>query len=629
MDQQIDVCDKYSKPRNANSPAHANTLPACNRLTRGVDEYVIPATTGDSLNLSVIQSFTKHTPYVLRTLRSAVPPNAYPSISSLNKLKTQITYHVAGNGAAGVFTNLDILVTPGSGAALQLILKTFAERDSPVIIAHPNYPGFAHDAHATTTMVKYVRCHNGDEKDLSYLEAALESVYTPAGGKADGFGAPIVYLSNPNLPIGYSMDQHTILHFKSLTRRWPSVVWIVDEAYAEWTFTENNYVDCANVIVVRTFSKAFAAAGIRVGYMMVNHSLSKHISKHMCTKAIPGVNIDTALAIMQDRQHYLTAAKSDLTRWAKWVRSVNQLAEHSTWFDPVTYSGKVPFIILPTKDAPYLCDVMEYHGIMVRDKTKDLGFGCVRICLADDDALAKVYSVLDGLCTSPEKIAHVKHWFVDIDKTIRESYGSPVPKSLVYCINSLAKRSNITFITDNRAGHDTVKRYMKAQDIRYTRIITPAKTAGITLTPSEQSEGYKILDDSVILVKFPRVSTRLMLAIKKTRHVQVIETDMWDDAEETHQHTATTASNLDAEVNRHACRGLKVPAVGSFLKLIPHDYKLGVFGKQTLNVNRPQGEVAIMVGDSNSDYLFARRNGMTFIKVRTPADTLAIMKSIT
>lgn len=603
-----------------------SNLPTCNLLTSMLDAYVIPATTGDNLNLSVIQSFTKHTPYVLRTLRSPVPPNAYPSISSLNKLKTQIAYHVGGGAGTSQLANIDILVTPGSGSALQLILKTFAERDSPVIIAHPNYPGFAHDAHATTTMVKYVRCHNGDEKDLQRLEDTLKdtSHHNPNNGRAGG--SPIVYLSNPNLPIGYSMDQQTIHYFKSLARRWPGVVWIVDEAYAEWTFTENNYVDCANIIVVRTFSKAFAAAGIRVGYMMVNKALSKDISKHMCTKAIPGVNIDTALAIMQDRQHYLEAAKSDLTRWAKWVQSVNQLAAHSTWFGTVTYSGTVPFIILPTKDAPYMCDVMTYHGIMVRDKTKDLGFGCVRICLADDEALARVYSVLDGLCTSPEKIAHVKHWFVDIDKTIRESYGSPVSKPLVYCINSLAKRSNITFITDNRAGHDTVKRYMKAQDILYTRIITPAKTAGITLTPSEQSEGYKILDDSVILVKFPRISTRLMLAIKKTRHVQVIETDMWDDAAETHQ-ASTTAS--DEAMDRRECKGLKVPAVGAFLKLIPHDYKLGVFGKQTLNVNRPRGEVAIMVGDSNSDYLFARRNGMTFIKVQTPADTLAIMKSIT
>jgi histidinol-phosphate aminotransferase len=89
--------------------------------------------------------------------------------------------------------------------------------------------------------------------------------------KANELDAKIIYLCNPNNPTGYTFSREQILKVLNSV----SALLILDEAYIEF-FGESS-VDLLkkypNLLVLRTFSKAFGLAGIRCGYALGNKDI--------------------------------------------------------------------------------------------------------------------------------------------------------------------------------------------------------------------------------------------------------------------------------------------------------------------------------------------------------------------
>jgi histidinol-phosphate aminotransferase len=87
----------------------------------------------------------------------------------------------------------------------------------------------------------------------------------------------LLYLCSPNNPTG---NQFKMDDIKNLTEEFPGIV-IVDEAYAEYAdYSIVPFVDKhENLIVLRTFSKAFGLAGLRLGYAVTNAGLAKTLAE--------------------------------------------------------------------------------------------------------------------------------------------------------------------------------------------------------------------------------------------------------------------------------------------------------------------------------------------------------------
>jgi histidinol-phosphate aminotransferase len=92
----------------------------------------------------------------------------------------------------------------------------------------------------------------------------------------------IIYLANPNNPTG---NIFTVKEFLEFIQKVPShVLIIMDEAYFEFAKDDPKYPDSMkyrldNVITLRTFSKAYGLAGIRVGYGFAHKTLIKNLMK--------------------------------------------------------------------------------------------------------------------------------------------------------------------------------------------------------------------------------------------------------------------------------------------------------------------------------------------------------------
>lgn len=171
--------------------------------------------------------------------------------------------------AISEYTGIDsegILVGNGSDELIQLTLLTFGGTDRSVIIHPPTFSMYQIAARLTDTAVTTVPLRNGIDLDTAQMLAA-----------ANAPEAHVVIVCNPNNPTGSLFDRNDILQ---IVRESGKIV-VVDEAYAEFSGETlipeiKNY---PNLIVMRTFSKAFGMAGLRLGYLLGQPDTIRLINK--------------------------------------------------------------------------------------------------------------------------------------------------------------------------------------------------------------------------------------------------------------------------------------------------------------------------------------------------------------
>jgi histidinol-phosphate aminotransferase len=161
---------------------------------------------------------------------------------------------IAGNGSESIMSN---------------IVRTFLCDDDEVLTADATFIGIRLLAQSRGIRYRTVRLNHW-RFDLSALADAI------------GEHTKIVYLANPNNPTGTIF---TRAEFDEFYRRVPErVLIILDEAYFEYAHHNPGYPDSMhyrydNVITLRTFSKAYGLAGLRIGYGFAHEDLVGHLLK--------------------------------------------------------------------------------------------------------------------------------------------------------------------------------------------------------------------------------------------------------------------------------------------------------------------------------------------------------------
>ena len=159
----------------------------------------------------------------------------------------------------GVTTD-QVLVTSGSTEVLSLLGQHVGLLEGEILTSWPSFLTMLRFGEACGAAVRKVPVADGLHIDLDALLAAIKETTT------------LVYVCNPNNPTSLEMDPEAL---KAFCRKVPSNVLIcVDEAYIEYTKlgAESSMVplikELPNLIVCRTFSKAYGLAGLRMGYAL-------------------------------------------------------------------------------------------------------------------------------------------------------------------------------------------------------------------------------------------------------------------------------------------------------------------------------------------------------------------------
>jgi histidinol-phosphate aminotransferase len=178
-----------------------------------------------------------------------------------------------------------ILCGNGSDDILTIATRTFVPAGGTLAYPDPTYslyPVLAKLEEAKTTTVDW-----GTEWSLP-LDELLET-------KADA-----IYLCNPNAPSGTFVTPSQIA---TLASKFDGLL-LVDEAYCD--FAEDNCLDLirefANVVISRTFSKAYSLAGMRFGYAIAQAEVIHEMMKVKDSYNVDAISVIAATAALQDQE---------------------------------------------------------------------------------------------------------------------------------------------------------------------------------------------------------------------------------------------------------------------------------------------------------------------------------------
>ena len=163
------------------------------------------------------------------------------------------------------FTESEISVGNGADEVLDLLMKVFVKKDSKVLVVEPTFPMYTY----------FTQLYGGREVTVllrSNFELDIDAIL-----KRIDRETPLLFICSPNNPTGNQFKEGDI---KKILQEFNGVV-VVDEAYVDFAkYTDIDWVrNFDNLVVLRTFSKAFGLAGLRFGYLVSNKSIVEYVKR--------------------------------------------------------------------------------------------------------------------------------------------------------------------------------------------------------------------------------------------------------------------------------------------------------------------------------------------------------------
>ena len=239
-----------------------------------------------------------------------------------------------------------VMMTNGSDQGIDLIFRTFTEKDDKVIIPSPSFAMFYQ---CVRIIGNRIITPSYDKNGSFPTQKVLQSIKK---------GVNLIVICNPNNPTGTAVRLEDIEKIVKKALKFNAIVY-VDEAYYEFCkITAASLIKkYPNLIITRTFSKAFGLASLRIGYVL---SSAENIAEMLKIRGPYDVNMPAVVAAK--------AALDDLKSLGKYVNEVmnkaKPLLEH--------YFKKNNIKFLPSS-ANFLLFKME-NPLMHSEKLKKLGF---------------------------------------------------------------------------------------------------------------------------------------------------------------------------------------------------------------------------------------------------------------
>ena len=271
----------------------------------------------------------------------------------------------------------ELLLTNGGDDALRVFFDTFVEPRSHILICEPTFPMYRYYAEIAGARVEALRYSRNMEFPLPVVLQALKK-------------KPLLFfLANPNNPTGTLVDKSAI---QKILRAATHTAVVLDEAYADFSG-----VTCVpwirrfpNLFVAKTFSKAAGLAGLRLGAV-----IAQTASLSLVRRAMPPFPVNTAalaasVAAIRERRTIKRYIRETI-RLRKWFAA--ELAKRSVRAFPSAGN----FLLADFGAAgPSFFRRCAQNGILLRERSKDLGPGFARITIGARSEMKTLLRILDG-----------------------------------------------------------------------------------------------------------------------------------------------------------------------------------------------------------------------------------------
>lgn len=245
----------------------------------------------------------------------------------------------------------NLVLGNGSDELIDVIIKTFVEDDESIITSDVTFLEYGIISQVNNKKIVSV--------PLRYFKYDLAAIKRKIDRKTK-----LIFISNPNNPTGTYVTKYEIEEFLNALPE--GVLLVLDEAYDIFIDVNDfpgslKYIKDKNVIILKTFSKAFGLAGLRIGYAIASRQLCLAMER---VRQPFNVNIlaqEAALASLDDKEFLAKTRKTIIDGKKYLYESLRKMG--------VAYVPSVAnFILIDTgKDGVGVFKDMLSQGVIVRD----------------------------------------------------------------------------------------------------------------------------------------------------------------------------------------------------------------------------------------------------------------------
>ena len=308
--------------------------------------------------------------------RSACRMNRYPDMAA-TELRERLADFLAVEPG-------EVSVGPGSVGVLQQILGATCGPGDQVIFAWRSFEAYPILVSLTGATPVPVPLNAGEGHDL---DAMLEAITDRTR---------VVMVCSPNNPTGVALEHGELARF--LDRVPPHVLVVIDEAYTEYLHAAQTLDALAlfrahnNVCVLRTFSKAYGLAGLRVGYVVAHPNLAEALRRVALPFGVSTLAQQAAIASLEAQEQLRERVAAVVSERRRLLAALGQAG----WDVP---DSQANFVWLRAGEElrQALVDAFDRSDVLVRAYAGD----GVRITLADPVTNDRVLEVLQDRSAFP------------------------------------------------------------------------------------------------------------------------------------------------------------------------------------------------------------------------------------
>ncbi len=267
----------------------------------------------------------------------------------------------------------EIVLGNGSSEIIEFLVKAFVTEGDEVITSHPSFLMYQ----------KFVQAQGGNNHivPLKDMQHDLSIIRTRISAKTR-----MIFLDNPNNPTGTAIVPVELYQFLSDIPE--TVIVVLDEAYVDFMAEElrvdvysliRNAEGRCPVVFLRTFSKIYGLAGLRIGFGMMAREIAACLHKVRQPFNINQMAQVGALAALADEDHY----RNTVFRTRK---GMEYLRAEITGLGCKSYPSHANFFLIDVVgDADALYDTMLRKGVIIRSMSAYGFHSLIRVTVGTDE----------------------------------------------------------------------------------------------------------------------------------------------------------------------------------------------------------------------------------------------------
>jgi histidinol-phosphate aminotransferase len=344
------------------------SFPAPRARVQAMKEYHPPLGCRDALRLDFNENTVACSPKVREVLCSI-------SAGSLTRYPEREPVEAIVAAFLGL-APAQVALTNGVDEAIHVLFEAFLEVGNELLLPVPTYTMY--EVYASATDARVVSVLAGD--DLKFPFERMLAAITPR--------TKIIAIANPNSPSGSVATRAQLLE---LAARAPQAVLLVDEAY--FHFHGETVIDLIgivpNLIVARTFSKAYGLAGLRLGLLAGPAELMRWVKRVLSPYSVNSLALACLPSALEDAAYVDWYVGEVVAARAEFEAALDQAGVRR-------WPSQANFVLTEIgAEHKEFTRLMSAAGVLVRDRSSDPGCdGRVRITIGTRDQMRQAAGAL-------------------------------------------------------------------------------------------------------------------------------------------------------------------------------------------------------------------------------------------